>query len=307
MNSGEYLLAERAELQRILENIPPGNAIDRASFRSRLARVERELSEIAPSPEPAKARLRFRGKPVVGSHGIFAEFGLSACKEFAETVSAMAASFFLARPLAASGRIPDRELYQLLVTGPALGSFGFEFEEHEPIEGESAVATAIDYTQNLLQGSVGSDEELADAASGIDERVLQKLREFLTLMVNNEATCALEGRKGTFEFRDVGQVRQSLKRLAQENLHERIIKLEGKFEGVLPRLRTFEFRVRESGELITGKIGPGVDDAHPLNRHLNEHARVELKETRVGSGRPRFVLYSVPEWLENPTTPGLFG
>ena len=298
----KHLIAERSELRRFLAEIPQQNVIDRASFTSRLNQVEKQLKETS-EYEPAKARLRFKGRPVVGSYGIFAEFGLSASKAFADAVTLLAASFL--KPLSPSGPVPNRELYQLLITGPALGSFGFEFEEYgdaEPVFGDKTiVGIALDATQDLLRGSVGTDDELAEAASGTDPRALQAIRAFLETMYLNQATCAVEFKNRTFQFRDVGEVRKSWERLGQENLHEELLTVEGVFEGVLPRLRTFEFRVKDTGELVTGKIGPGVDDPHILNKHLHDLARITIQATKVGSGRPRYVLYSLPEWSEPPS------
>jgi hypothetical protein len=37
----------------------------------------------------------------------------------------------LAAPLAAMGRIPNRDQHQLLITSTALGSFGFELDERQ--------------------------------------------------------------------------------------------------------------------------------------------------------------------------------
>jgi hypothetical protein len=141
---------------------------------------------------------------------------------FSETVVALAAS--QDAPLAGVGPIPNREQHQLLITGTALGSFGFEVEERQPDTSlfleDSALALAMAQTVELLRSVGGTDDELTEAIAGVDPRVLRSLRELLQVLAQNEAVCNLEFRDRSVGFRDVAQVRRSLERLAQENIHE---------------------------------------------------------------------------------------
>lgn len=297
----DHLLAERSTLQRILADIAEEDVLDRSSFLSRLKNVEQRIAAIeADTRMPARARLTFRGRPVVGSHGIFAEFGMTATKAFTDAISMMAAA--ISGPLASSGPIPNREQNQLLITSTAVGSFGFELEEHLDgrllLENETALSLALAQTQGLLQGSVGSDDELADAATGTDPRVVAAVRAFLDNLIANEAVCTVELDDRKFSFRDVGEVRRSWERLGQDNLHEETQTYSGEFQGVLPKRRTFEFRVANTEDVITGKIGPGISDVDALNQYLHMRARIEVLATRVGNGRPRYVLNQTPEWLQ---------
>lgn len=297
----DHLLAERSTLQRILADIAEEDVLERSSFLSRLKNVEQRIATVeADTRVPARARLTFRGRPVVGSHGIFAEFGMTATKAFTDAISMMAAA--ISGPLASSGPIPNREQNQLLITSTAVGSFGFELEEHLDgrlvFENETALSLALAQTQGLLQGSVGSDDELADAATGTDPRVVAAVRAFLDNLIANEAVCTVELDDRKFSFRDVGEVRRSWERLGQDNLHEETQTYSGEFQGVLPKRRTFEFRVADSEEVITGKIGPGISDVDTLNQHLRTLARIEVLTTRVGNGRPRYVINQAPAWLQ---------
>ncbi len=138
---------------------------------------------------PARARLTFNGLPVIGSHSIFADFGMKAVSSFTDAVATVAAS--LSAPLAAMGPIPNRDQNQLLITNTAVGSFGFELEEYraqELLDDESAVAVALDLTQSLLQATLGQDDELAD----------------------NEAICTLQYGDKAMRFVDPGQVRRNI-------------------------------------------------------------------------------------------------
>ncbi|MFN8524835.1 MAG: hypothetical protein U0821_17195 [Chloroflexota bacterium] len=305
------LQAERGALQGILANIPEEDVLDRGSFLGRLGDVERRLAGVAAdSRAPARARLTFRGRPVVDGHGIFADFGMSATKAFADAVSMMAAA--TTAPLAPTGPIPNHDRNQLLVTSTAVGSFGFELEEYRgdqlALEEETPVSIALGQAQELLQGVRGTDEELADAATVTDPRAVAAVRSFLETLVSSEAVCALEFRERSVSFADVGEVRRSVARLGHDNLREEEQRLEGAFQGVLPRRRQFEFKLAASddvitGDVITGTLGPSIADPDSLNAHLHELARIRVTALRVGSGRPRYVLSAPPEWLGSERLP----
>ena len=72
--------------------------------------------------------------------------------------------------------------------------------------------------------------------------------------------------------------------------------LKGEFQGVLPKRRTFEFKLQETDEVIAGKIGPAIATADEFNAHLYRTVSVRLMVTRVGNGRPRYLLLETPDW-----------
>ena len=302
MNLQEYkrLLAERVSLQRLLEEIPVEDVLDRSSLQSRLEIVEQELEQVTPpTREPARARLTFRGRPVVGQHGIFAEFGAKATSAFSEAVAKIAAG--LSGNLAPMGPIPNRDESRLLITGTAIGSFGFELEEaplgNQLNFGEDTIAgQALELTQNLLKSTVGSDDDLADSAVATDPRAVAAIRSFLELLANNEAVCALNVNDKLFQFKDVGEVRRGVERLSQDNLHEEETQLTGEFQGVLPKARSFEFKIAASQEVVRGKVSPTIRSPDNINNHLHQSLTIDVLATRVGTGKPRYVLLKLPEW-----------
>lgn len=291
-----HLLAEKTTLERLLAETPAEDVLDRASLQARKQAVETAIVQAGPvDREPARVRLTFKGRPVVGSHGILAEFGMKAVNGFTESVAAIAAS--LGGPLGASGPLPNREQNQLLITSTALGSFGFELEEHQTqltLGEPSPVALALDRTQGLLRGTTGTDDELADAVAEADRRALDKVRAFLQTLVDNEAVCTVQLGDAAVSFTDVGQVRTSLERLSQENLRETREELDGELQGVLPKARAFEFKIAASGQVIRGKVGPAITDPDALNRELHRPTRIVVTVTRVGTGRPRYLLVAPP-------------
>jgi len=291
-----HLLAEQKFLQERLAELPQAARIMRISTESRLRRVIEECLTHEPVDERGSARtcLTFSGRPVVGgSHGIFASFATEAMSRFTEAVSAVAAS--LTEPLAAAGPIPDRGQNRLLITQTAIGSFGFELEEYQeerlPLPGPTAIELALGRIQDLLQGSIEPDDELlADSAAEIDLRAMDRIRAFVGALIENEAACALRFRDRVFRFNEPEQVRLCLQRISHDNLREEEQQLGGALQGILPKRRAFEFKLTEGGEVITGKIGPSIVNPAELNALLLKPISAKLTVTRVGKGRPRYLL-----------------
>lgn len=296
-----HLLAEQAFLRSRLAELPEGAMLTRMSTQSRLDAVSQALAQ-QPDREPVRATLTFNGRPVIRSHGVFADFGMKAVNAFTDAVAAVAAS--LTAPLALMGPIPHREQNQMLITGTAVGSFGFELEEYGngqlPLEEKTTVQVAIERTRDLLCGSIATDDELlADAASDLDQRALDKVRTFVATLADNEAICTVQYANHAFRFNSVGQVREALRRLGTDNLQEQKSQLQGHFEGALPYRRTFEFKLADSDEIIVGKIAPSIQDPSKINDHLHDLVTVSMMETRIGNGRPRYLLLALP-WSEEP-------
>lgn len=294
------LLAEQRFLNERIDAIPVSAKLTRASLESRMRVIQDELAQLPPAMRlPATARLTFGGRPVIGSQGVFADFGTKAMGRFADAIAAVAAS--ITAPLAAMGPIPGRDQNQLLITGTARGSFGFELEEYPSeasmLDEATPVQGALERTQRLLAASIDPDDEvLADAAAELDPRALDKLRDFVAVLADNEAVCGLQVGEHGFRFADPGQVRRSMARLSADNLHEREVLLDGEFLGALPTRRSFEFRPTGSAIVLNGKIGPGVADPAQINAHLNRPVKASLLQTQVGTGRPRYTLISAPNW-----------
>jgi hypothetical protein len=301
MNRNEryHLLAERTQLESVLATIPANQAITRSSFESRLHRVNEDLATAGTSTRlPVTTRLTFRGRPVIGSEAVFAEFGMAATQAFSEAVTARAAS--LKEPVSEMGPIPNRDDYQLLVTGTAVGSFGFLLEEPGDnllFGEESPVGKALRQTQQLFESTNGSDDDLTEATAALPARVIKEARKFLETLAAHDAVCNIAVGGHTFGFSDVGQVRRAVDRLDVRNIHQDDQSFFGSFLGVLPTARTFEFQVTsESNSVLRGKIASEVPDPTVINAHLNRAIQLTLTATRVGEGKPKYVLHQLPKW-----------
>lgn len=295
----QHLMAEQNFLRAQLARLPATARLTRMSTEARLRTIDENLTQLrVDEREPARARLTFNGAPVVGSHGIFADFGMRAVSSFTDAVASIAAS--LTAPLASMGPIPNRDQNQLLITSTAIGSFGFTLEEFRgnqlPLDDESPVAIALDRTQALLQGTLGSDEDLADIASETDPRALEKIRTFLKVLAESDAVCSLQYRGRSVRFTDVGQVSSSFERLGADNLRESERQLLGEFVGVLPNSRTFEFKLAGEEKIVRAKVAPSIKNVDVLNQHLNQATSITVMTTQVGNGHPRYLLTQMPDW-----------
>lgn len=307
------LLAEKSALEEMLAEIPLEDVLDRGGLQARLESIDGMLAAIVPNTrDPARVKLTFSGKPVVGSYGVLADFGAKAVAGFSEAVAAVAAS--LTAPLRAMGPIPNREQNQLLITNTAIGSFGFELEEvlsnQLPLNQLNAAEPtvmdqALSKTSALLLATVQADDDmLAESAAGLDKRAVDKIRTFVSTLADSDALCALQNGDSEFRFHSLLQVRHSLERLSESNLHETDAQLRGHFEGALPnKRRTFEFMVHETGEVIVGRFGPGVRSPEVVNTHLKQPCFIRVSITTAGQGKPKYVLLVDPDFdLQLPST-----
>jgi hypothetical protein len=295
-NEALFLTAEINELEALLASIPVESVIERMSFEARLASTKQALAQLPQQTNP-KAKLTFRGKPVFGSHGITADFGSKAAGAFSDAFAAVAVG--LREGLRDMGPIPNRDKNQLLITGTAIGSFGFEFELPTPEltlfpEQENAQA-AMEKIEALFRlAATGSDDEVAEVIEEVHPRAVKKVYDFLELLVQQQAWCGLEFAGRAFRYADYEQIKASCERLKDENIHEKDETYQGKFEGVLPTGRSFEFRLTNQNDLIKGKIDRAIDDPDVLNKDwLQKPVTAKFHVMQVGKGRPRFTLKSL--------------
>ncbi|MBP7407814.1 MAG: hypothetical protein KA941_03565 [Flavobacteriales bacterium] len=293
------LRSERAEVMRMLGNIPKERVIDRGSLEYRLEVLDENIAQAGDIPAPARTVITFRGKPVVGSHGIFYDFGTKAIGHFADAVAKLAVP--PEDEMGARGRIPGKAQNRLLITNAAVGSFGFELEE-EPsnelhTEEPSSTAQAMKQVSEILEAARSSDDDLAKSIADAQPRAVTSVREFLDLLVKNDAVAAVAYGDHVVRFSHVAEVRDSYARLEPKNVHEDTKLFKGKFLGLLPHRRTFEFQLEGHEDPIVGKIPKGLAGIETINAHLNDLVQAKLKETRVGEGKPSFALVEVPQWL----------
>ncbi len=315
MNYDEYIYisSEVKELEALLAQIPQTNVINRIGLESRLNLAREAIKGFQVTQLPRKARLTFRGRPVFGSHGASAEFAAKASASFTDAFSAVVAG--ISENLRYMGPIPDKEKNQLLITGTAIGSFGFEFElptlqlENgtgqvdlfpEADKPENRPEVAMQKLEKLLQvASEGTDDDIAELVDEIHPRAVKKVSEFLDYLAEQDAWCGLEFKETVFRFGGVDQVLATAARLKSNNIIESDQEFRGEFQGVLPRGRTFEFKVSGEEVILRGKVGAEIEDADILNREfLHRHVSIKFHVIQVGQGRPRYTLQALSDIAE---------
>lgn len=286
------LKSEIAEVARLLRLANPKDVFTRMGLERRLKELSNQQDEDAGNH--FQSRVTFKGAPVVGSYGISASFGAKAMVAFSDAVSAVGAS--LRGVLASRGPLPDRPDFEMLITGTAVGSFGFELESRnrELVEG-GAVSEAVERAQLLLEAaSQEEDDALAEAVVDLDRRAIATVRTFVEVLNQHGALCTVVTAHRTFSFSNSMQVVRSVARLEDANIVEDEETLDGVLIGVLPITRTLEFRLPNS-DVIRGKVDRSVGELESVYEALQQRSTVRVRTTQVGGGKPKYLFVSKPE------------
>lgn len=301
--------SELREVESLLEGLSQNRLLERMSLERRAENLRAEIGEVEPARLRKRLKLTFRGRPVVGSEGFYSDFASKATGKLTESVQAISAGIH--RQLNYMGPIPGATDARLLITGTARGSFGFEFEvpeseqmdiqlSGEPVElnGQNQTEMAIDTLRRLLEtaSQPDNDDALAEIIDEVHPRSVKKVKEFLDVLHDSGALCAMEFGGQKFRLNNAGQLERSRERLDDSNIHEERQVFDGEIQGVLPKSRTFEFKVAGQDLVIRAKISNAIDDPDVLNRaYLYKPSKVTLHITQVGQGRPRYVLQSLSD------------
>ncbi|MEC5195527.1 hypothetical protein GGR75_002003 [Xanthomonas campestris] len=296
------LKSEIQEVKRLLGLVSPDDVFTRLGLEQRLRKLS-DQQDVDPGSH-FQSRLTFKGAPVVGSYGISAAFGAKAMSAFSDAVSAIGAS--LRGVLAARGPLPDRPDFEMLITGTAVGSFGFELESRnrELVE-RGAVSEAVDRAQLLLEAaSQEEDDALAEAVVDLDQRAIATVRSFAEVLEQHGALCTVATAHRTFSFSNHLEVVRSVARLEAGNIVEQEEILSGVLIGVLPVTRTIEYRLA-NGEVVRGKVDRSVGELESVHEWLHQLSTVRARTTQVGNGKLKYLFTGRPE-VPEPNA-GLFG
>lgn len=297
MNCVEFdnLASEVLMLENLLKEIPPENIFDRYSIEKRLNKAKNKLGTINPNHISKKAKLTFRGPHVLGSEAISAFFASEATRLFSDAVAAISAA--MSGDLSYKGKIPKKLSNQLMITGMATGSFGFEFDLPKPDDSDLCpeppiVETALTEISKLFEVSAtGTDEELIDVISDIHPRAAKTVFNFLKYLQDQDSLCGFEFSNKFFRFKDQNQLAVSICRLDSNNIRESTQPFRGEFQGVLPNSRSFEFKSYDEDRVIRGKFDLKINDPDIINREwLHKAILIDIVVTQVGDSQPRFSI-----------------
>ncbi|WKT72008.1 hypothetical protein [Acinetobacter variabilis] len=297
MNYIEFdnLTSEVLMLEKLLQEIPAENIFDRFSVEKRLNKVKNKLGTINPNHISKKAKLTFRGPHVIGSEAISAFFAAEATQLFSDAVAAISAA--MSGELNFKGKIPKKLSNQLMITGMATGSYGFEFDLPKPDNTDlysavPIVETALEEISKLFEiSATGSDEELTEVISEVHPRAAKSVFSFLKFLQDQNSLCGFEFSNKFFRFKDQNQLARSVCRLDSSNIRETIQPFRGEFQGVLPHSRSFEFKSYDEDRVIRGKFDLKISDPDIVNREwLHRSILINFTVTQVGDSQPRYSL-----------------
>ena len=307
-----FLESEITELKRLLAAIPEENVIDRMGFEYRLMQAEDALQHMQNTPMPETMTITFKGKPVRGTHGIYADFATKVMDKLSDSFAAFVA-IAKGKNLGSGGVLPEADKHKLLITGTALGSFGFELELPTPepsttpvqaslLPEENPITKARNMLEKLIEQSLeGDDDQLAEVIEDIDQRAIDNVQGFYDVLRQAEATFSLSIGSRQIICPSVEKVQYAGARLKSDNIAEAKANFTGNLVGVLPQKRDFEFVDAEKG-LIRGKIDKSIEDAGVLNREwLDKLVTVRFASRTVGQGKPRYTLMSLDDIVPTET------
>ncbi len=231
---------------------------------------------------------------------MLADFGGKAVEAFSSAVSTVLAS--INGDIGERGPVAKKDAGQLMITGTAVGSFGFELEVSEtanPLfeEEEASTGDVVVIIQNLLEtAATGSDDEITEVVDVIHPRALKKVSEFLSYLETQKASCGLDFKGRSFKFSDFSQLSTASLKLKDQNVNELPKEFEGRFVGFLPHSRMFEFSIKETNEVIKGKIGSKQIDVNYLSDNfLRVPVSAKFNSVSVGEGKPKYTLMAADD------------
>jgi len=308
-------MADIAAVEALLgARTPEQDPVGHMQFSRRLAELTQHLKEIEAAPSTtAEVGLFFGGRPVVGSYGIFVEFGAKVIAEFQTLVS----SAFAAQEatLGARGPVPRRDRTQLLLTDVARGSFGFILHQAEdPQLVDSAMKDVVSHAVDLIVRLASPDEEMFEnLAEDVDNRVLSSLRSLFKVVDDAGATMRIveDRREITLRREEVGLARERTESVS-------FVENERHVTGtiyILPVSHRFELHPVNGGEALKGGITPdclrsltgGGMEVLPGLIGTTRTVRLRKREIHVRSQGPKngYTLLSVHENFGVPDRPAL--
>lgn len=301
----KFLQANLAQAQALLADAAQDDdPIGQHQFRQLVQQLEAKLSAIPLAIEraPASVALFFGGRPVVGSHGIHADFSSKAIERFQTIVSQRFAAQELG-PLAAKGRVPLKDSTQLLVTDVVRGSFGFVLQaasQDTNAQGfETNLKAVVDKVADTISRVAAQDEALFDdAVSEIDERQKGALTDFFKLLDTEGATMRIVEGERDFEL-DQASVQRARHRVEDLQISTRTVELKGRIVGWSDFSAKFDLELHESHEVVQGSVSRAEferianEGIEPYHKHVRASVRLREVATRNRSPKLAYTLLSL--------------
>lgn len=251
----------------------------------RKSQIEKNIADLKVAMPHRGIAIFFGGKPVMGSHGIAADFGAAMISHFQSLVSIQSAS--LDGVLGERGPIPQRDKSQMFITDIARGSFGFVLEDGGTVNDN--LSPIMEDVCDLL-ARLGSEEtERFDSATDtVDARMLPTLQGFFKTLEENKATLRLVSEEDSFDFTKEA-IERARERTETLQVLEPIIETVTGRVFIIPDARRFElFPIGERGVIKGGITASFVEvmfdkDYFSSQDFMGKVAEVKLRvrETRL--------------------------
>lgn len=252
----EGLTAEAAALEDMLRSrTPEEDPIGHLQYADKLAELREQIEQLGEAPDlSASVALFFAGAPVVGSHGVKAEFAGRAVEIFQDIVSKRFAANEVG-DLGGRGPVPMRANSDLLLTNVARGSFGVileEANETRPLAETQLKVVLDDVVASMQAAAVEDGTDFEQLLETIDDRYLRSLGHFFELLDEHAATVrVVEGDNDRQLTRD--EIHRARERTSATTIQERDNQeLVGRLF-LLPAHRRFEL-VLEDGSTVWGPV-----------------------------------------------------
>ena len=307
----QYMQANLSQVKAFLADCTPEeDPIGHFQYAQLVLEFEEKLAAMPHAIEqaPASVALFFGGRPVVGSHGIHADFSSKAIERFQTIVSQRFAAQEVGR-LASSGRIPFKGNSHLLVTDVVRGSFGFVLQAapqdtpDQPFE--TSLKVVVDQVADTISRVAAQDEALFDGAvAEIDDRQKGALTEFFKLLDTEGATMRIVEGERDFEL-DQASVQRARHRVENLQITDRTQEFVGQIVGWTDFSAKFEMQRHGTGEVIQGGISMqalariAAEGLEPYHKHFRAHMKVREVAARNRQPKIAYTLLS----LESVATP----
>jgi hypothetical protein len=253
------LVAELAAIDTLLASIPETNFASRVGLEERRQELSSELQKLESQSETlASIALYFGGEPVQGSRAIEADFAANALASYQEIVTKVWTEGLQEQSSQGILKKIPKEASHLHITDVVHGSFGFVLEEID-IDGapflRSALKDAMDKSVEIISGVADKDDDVfADVMAVMNLPILTAVRNFYRVMYKSKAVFrVVEGR--TDQAFDIAAVERAYERAEQTTVEEEEFDIEGELLGMIPIGRRFEFKRKDDGRIISGKVG----------------------------------------------------
>lgn len=301
----QYLQANLSQVQALLADCTPD---EDPIGHHQYAQLADELSaKLLAMPgviaqAPAGVALFFGGRPVVGSHGIHAEFSSKALDGFQKIVSQRFASEELG-PLASKGRVPLKDNTHLLITDVVRGSFGFVLQAAAPDDATRAADTSlkavVDKVACTISRVAAQDDMLfEETVAEIDERQKSSLSEFFKLLDTEGATLRMVEGERDFEL-DAAAVQRARRRVEQLQIVDHSQDFTGQVVGWTDFSAKFELRRHDTHEVIQGGVTIDalnkvtVEGIEPYHKHVRVTVKVREVTARNRAVKTAYTLLSL--------------